>query len=84
MNTVGLIGSILLSIAGIPEAWRTIKGGRCHLGLPFLLLWAGGEILTLIYILPMREFPLTLNYTFNGIVVGIMLGYKLRRGRLSQ
>lgn len=78
MNTIGLIGSILLSIAGIPEVWRTIRDNRCHLGLPFLLIWAGGEVLTLIYVIPMGEFPLTLNYIFNFFVVGIMLGYKIK------
>jgi uncharacterized protein with PQ loop repeat len=77
MQWVGLIGSGLLSIAGIPEVLRTIRDKRCHLGLPFLIIWAGGEVLTLIYVIPMGDIPLLLNYVFNFFVVGIMLGYKI-------
>ncbi len=74
---IGLIGSLLLSIAGIPEVVRTIKDNRCHLGLTFLSIWFGGEIFMLIYVIPLRDVPLLLNYVFNFFVVTIMFGYKV-------
>lgn len=75
---IGLIGSLLLSVAGIPEVVRTIKDNKCHLGWNFLSIWFGGEIFMLIYVIPMGDIPLLLNYVFNFFVVTIMLGYKIK------
>ena len=78
METIGFIGSILLAVCGIPEVVRTIKDNRCHLGWNFLLLWFGGELFMLTYIIPMKDLPLLLNYIFNSLLVGIMLFYKIK------
>ncbi len=75
---IGVIGSLLLSIAGIPEVIRTIKDRRCHLGLNFLSIWFAGEIFMLIYVIPLKDIPLLLNYVFNFFVVAIMFVYKVR------
>jgi len=78
METIGFIGSILLAVCGIPEVVRTIKDNKCHLGWNFLLLWFGGELFMLTYIIPMKDLPLLLNYVFNTALVGIMLFYKIK------
>ena len=78
METIGFIGSILLGVCGIPEVVRTIKDNKCHLGWNFLLLWFGGELFMLTYIIPMKDFPLLLNYVFNTALVAIMLFYKIK------
>jgi uncharacterized protein with PQ loop repeat len=78
METIGFIGSILLAVCGIPEVVRTIKDNKCHLGWNFLLLWFGGELFMLTYIIPMKDLPLLLNYVFNTALVAIMLFYKIK------
>ncbi len=78
METIGFIGSILLGVCGIPEVVRTIKDNKCHLGWNFLLLWFGGELFMLMYVIPMKDIPLLFNYIFNFALVAIMLFYKLK------
>ena len=78
MQTIGYLGGVLLAICGIPEVIRTIKDRRCHLGWPFLLLWFFGEVFMEIYAIGLWDFPLLFNYTFNLILVGIMLYYKIK------
>jgi len=78
MEAIGFIGSILLAVCGIPEVVRTIKDNKCHLGWNFLLLWFGGELFMLSYIIPMKDLPLLVNYIFNTALVGIMLFYKIK------
>ena len=78
MNTIGLIGSLLLAFCSIPELYRTIKDGRCHIGWGFMLMWFFGEVLCLFYVIGLKELPLILNYGFNVVILIIMLYYKLR------
>ncbi len=78
METIGFIGSILLAVCGIPEVVRTIKDNKCHLGWNFLLLWFGGELFMLTYVIPMKDIPLLLNYVFNTLLVGVMVFYKIK------
>ena len=78
METIGYLGGLLLAICGIPEVIRTIKDKRCHLGWPFLFLWFFGEVLMEIYAIGLWDYPLILNYTFNLIITGILLYYKLK------
>jgi uncharacterized protein with PQ loop repeat len=78
MQTIGYLGGVLLAICGIPEVIRTIKDQRCHLGWAFLLLWFFGEVFMEIYAIGLWDFPLLFNYTFNLILVGIMLYFKIK------
>ncbi len=77
METIGYLGGLLLAICGIPEVIRTVKDKRCHLGWPFLLLWFFGEVFMIVYAFHLWDFPLIFNYTFNIVLVGIMLWYKV-------
>ena len=78
METIGYIGGVLLGICAIPEVIRTYNDKRCHLGWPFLLLWFLGEVFMEIYAIDLWDYPLMFNYTFNLVVVGILLYYKLK------
>ncbi len=74
---IGWVGSIMLAICGLPEAYLSIKRGYCKLSWSFLNLWLGGEILTLIPILfKIKESYLIFNYSANIMFILIMLYYK--------
>lgn len=74
----GWVGSALFAICGLPQALQSIKDGHSRgLNWFFLLAWLGGEIFTIIYILPKMDLPLLANYAVNLIFLGIMLKYKI-------
>lgn len=77
MNTLGLVGNLLLTFCGVPELIRTIKDKKCHLGWGFLLMWFLGEIFCLFYGFGLKETPLIINYVFNFSLVFIMLYFKV-------
>ena len=81
--TVGLFGSLLLTFCGVPELIRTVKDKRCHMGWGFLLMWFFGEVFCTIYGFDLNEIPLIINYTFNLLVSGLMVFYKIK-GRVTQ
>jgi uncharacterized protein with PQ loop repeat len=78
MNTIGLVGSLLLALSGIPEMIRTIRDKRCHVGWGLLLMWFFGEVLCVVYGLQLGEIPLLINYLFNVVIISVMLFYKTR------
>ena len=78
MNTIGLVGSLLLALSGIPEMIRTIRDKQCHLGWGLLLMWFFGEVLCVVYGLQLREIPLLINYLFNVVIISVMLFYKIK------
>lgn len=78
METLGWIGSIMFAACGIPQAWQCWRVGHAQgLAWGFLLLWLGGEILTLVYILPKLDWPLIFNYGVNLALLLIILGFKI-------
>ena len=78
METIGYLGSLLLTVCGIPEVIRTIKDSKCHLGWSMIVLWTLGEVFMITYAFYLWNGPLIMNYTFNFFVVGIMLFYKIK------
>lgn len=84
MNTIGLIGSLLLTFCGVPELFRTIKDKRCHIGWGFLLMWLFGEVFCLFYGFNLKEIPLIINYTSNLLIVSIMFYFKVKNISLFQ
>ena len=79
MDTIGWIGSILFAACGIPQALDSFKKGNSDgLTWAFLLMWLGGEILTLIYIIPKLDWPLIFNYTNNLLCLLIILWFKVK------
>jgi len=73
---IGWVGSILFSICGAPQAFKTFKTKRVEdLSIMFLMLWFWGEVFTLFYIVygdiasGNYHIPLYFNYAFNLVIV---------------
>jgi uncharacterized protein with PQ loop repeat len=78
MEAIGWAGAALFAICGFPQALQCYKQGHSRgLNWFFLLAWFGGEILTIIYILPKMDLPLLFNYAVNLIFLFVMLRYKI-------
>lgn len=78
MYIIGWIGSILLSICGIPQAWKCYKQGHGNgLSYAFIWTWFVGEIITAIYVYCEHgmDLPLLANYSMNIILILIILKY---------
>jgi uncharacterized protein with PQ loop repeat len=78
LEIIGFIGSLSLAVCGIPQAWMSFKQGHSEgISLGFLLLWTVGEIFTILYVLPMANAPLLLNYSCNLIFLSVIWRYRL-------
>jgi uncharacterized protein with PQ loop repeat len=79
IDMAGWLGSALFAVCGLPQAVHSYKVKNSHgLTWGFLALWLGGEIFTLIYILPKEGVaPLILNYTLNLVFLAIIAWYKI-------
>ena len=76
---LGWLGAILFAACGIPQAVKCVTDGHSEgLSWAFLLMWLGGEILTIVYVWPKSDWPLIFNYLFNLVCLAIMLVYKLK------
>ena len=84
MNNIGLIGSLFLTFCAVPEIIRTIKDKECHLGWGFLMMWFIGEIFCIFYGFQLAEIPLIINYSFNLLVVTIMVFYKIKNTKIPK
>lgn len=78
MEIFGWIGGILLSVCGIPQAYKVFRekhaNGMSHLNL---WLWLFGELFVLIYVIfGNYSLPLLINYSLNFIVVNVIIYYK--------
>ena len=77
LEAVGWIGGFLLATCGTPLAWDSVKNGHsAGISWTFLWMWFIGEILVLIYIFPQFLWPLIINYSFNIVLISIILWYK--------
>ena len=82
MEVVGWIGSMLLAICGLPQAYKSFKDKNSRgISWGFLILWGSGELITLIYITPMNSLPLIVNYSLNSIFIAVIIYYKHNDGR---
>lgn len=79
LEIVGWLGGLLLTVCGIPQAWKSYKEGHSEgMSMSFLQMWFWGEVLLTVYVLPKMLYPLIANYVLNIFVAGIILWYKLR------
>jgi len=88
-EAIGWLSAALFIICGVPQAYQSYKDGHSDgISSAFLLMWFAGEILGLIYILSIDPIllPIFVNYTFNLVVLGIIMKYKYlpRRSHGSQ
>lgn len=75
-NFFGWVGAFLFAICAVPQVMKTWQSKSAHdLSMLFLLLWIGGELFSMFYILiddyltQTAHYPIYLNYSFNIILV---------------
>lgn len=77
LDRIGWIGSICFAICGLPQAIASWQQGHSDgISWLFLGLWFTGEVLTLIYVMPKRQWPLIFNYVCNLVFIAIVMYYK--------
>jgi len=62
-------------VCAIPQAVEAYKQKVCHINGLFLVLWAVGEIFTLIYSIHIMAVPLIMNYVINGVSLTVIVYY---------
>jgi uncharacterized protein with PQ loop repeat len=82
IDTAAWIGSLMLAVCAVPQAWASYRQGHSDGVTPGLLwLWGGGEVLTLVYVVDKGIVPMIVNYSFNLILILIITFYKLKPRR---
>jgi uncharacterized protein with PQ loop repeat len=82
MELIGWIGSIMLSICGLPQAVQSFKDKHSNgISWGFILLWWFGEIFAVIYVISKREYPIIFNCALNTVIVSIIFYYKYKTYR---
>lgn len=77
MSFIGWLGSIMLAVCAAPAAYKAYMDKHADgVSGPFIGLWLGGELLTLVYVAPDLNWPLIANYGANIFFVGIIAYYK--------
>lgn len=79
METIAWIGSLCLTLCGLPMTIETFKNKRIKINDYFLLLWFIGEVATLIYVVYKREHALSLNYISNILFILVILKYRTKQ-----
>lgn len=78
MEYLGWIGSFLFAMCGAPAAYASYKEGHSNgMNWAFLLMWFGGEVCTILYVLPKQDWPLLFNYLFNFVFLCVIIWFKL-------
>lgn len=79
----GWVGGILLAVCGFPQALASWRQGHSR-GIDWMFLWSWfiGEVLLLVHVVNLYGLnwlaaPLWVNYSFNVLLVGVIIRYKL-------
>lgn len=78
IEQIGWLGSLMLGICGLPQAYQCFKQKHAEgVSKGFLLLWLGGEILMQVYVINKHGFdmPLLANYWLNTVLCVIIAKY---------
>jgi uncharacterized protein with PQ loop repeat len=78
LASCGWVGGILLAFCGIPQALHCYRKGNAEgIDWVFLMVWLGGELLTIAYVFPKQDLPLLFNYAMNIVLLLIIVRYKV-------
>lgn len=78
MELIGIIGSVAFATCAIPQVVECYRKRSAEgLSWMFLILWAIGELFTIIYIWPKQDWILLGNYFFNSLCLLVMIYFKL-------
>ncbi len=76
---IGLSGSFLVTVAYIPELWRTLKSKHTRdLAMSWIVTLAIGQILFFVYAAEIDSIPLAIAAFCATVMMFIMLGCKLK------
>jgi hypothetical protein len=73
MEIIGTLSSILLMLCSIPAVLDTMRRGYCRMNIWFVTIWMIGEILGLVYVSTLANWPLILNYGWNSLATFYLL-----------
>lgn len=78
VSIAGWVGSVCFALCGLPQAMKSVKDKHSDgLANGLLWLWFVGEVLTLVYVLPQKDWPLVFNYVVNLACLLVIIRYKL-------
>lgn len=79
---LGWIGSLCLSICGLPQAWVSFKEKNSDgISWGFLILWGFGELFGIAYVIDKMDAPLITNYAANILIIGVITYFKVNPDR---
>lgn len=81
IETIGIIGAVMLALCGLPQAITSVKQGHSDgISTSFITFWLVGEVLLMLYVsVTNPDVILIANYAFNIVLVGIIAYYKAFR-----
>ena len=76
---IGWLSTICFSLCAMPQVIRCFKNkhGR-DIPWDLTIIWTLGEIFAIIYVLPIRDYPLLCNYFLNLLLLSIIIYYKVK------
>lgn len=79
VSIIGLIASIIVTIAYIPQTIKTIRTRKTRgLSLPWLIILDSGLILYTVYGIFISAIPVILSSLGGATLIAILLAYKIR------
>lgn len=82
---LGWIGSIAFALSAIPQMFKSYKDKNSDgLAWGLLILWIVGELFSLLYVLPLNQYPMITNYIVNLIFLFVILYYKINPTRKNK
>ena len=78
LGNLNWIGSTMLSVCALPQVIYCLQYKHATgMSWGFILLWLGGEVSLLIYMIPKQEWALIANYIANIVFLAIIIYYKI-------
>jgi len=78
MEILGWLGAACLAVCALPQALNSMKHKNSFgISWMFLTLWMLGEVFTLIYIIPKKQWPILFNLLSNIFLISIIIYYKI-------
>jgi uncharacterized protein with PQ loop repeat len=79
IDSMGWLGNLMLAVCAVPQAWASYKQGHSKgISSGMLLLWGVGTLLALPLQVDKGIIQAIVNYTFNLMMISIIVYYKLK------
>jgi uncharacterized protein with PQ loop repeat len=78
LDFIGWIGAVCFGLCGLPQCWFCFKRRSAEgMSTTFLALWTLGELCTLVYVCPEKQWPLVVNYSLNLACLSVIWRFKI-------